>query len=304
MDGDHPVDTPHLSPGPDVEMDNGIQAAFIGPGNNLYCNYHPSLTGQPSNANGDFLLTGTQLEPHQPKPPVEAGSHLICSLHTEMYQTIDNTQIGDVKWESFTVKYTADAEVDPAPWMHNEYNVWFQDPHKVVQNMLENPKFAKEMNYQPFSTRQSDYYPLYLSIGNICNNVCQAHHNGVTLITFLAMPKTRREHTGKDSFCKCWCQLFHSSLGCILKTFKPGIVKPEVIPFGDGHHCHVVYGIGLYIADYEEQALLTCIVHNWCPHLATLWDEYGAVAQTMVPMFLEMDLSVGAKELFPAPDRP
>ncbi|KIK19244.1 hypothetical protein PISMIDRAFT_108073 [Pisolithus microcarpus 441] len=146
--------------------------------------------GQPCDAGGNFLLTGTQLEPCQPKPPddwspynsclefkladfiytcnqmsagnlnillnlwvaslVEVGGHPIFSSHTKMYQTIDNTQFGDVKWQSFAVKYTGDAEVDPAPWMRDEYDIWFQDPHKVVQNMLANPKFAKEMDYQPF----------------------------------------------------------------------------------------------------------------------------------------------------------
>jgi len=40
------------------------------------------------------------------------------------------------------------------------------------------------------TTGQNDYYPLYLSIGNIHNNVCRAHRNGVVLIGFLAMPKS------------------------------------------------------------------------------------------------------------------
>ncbi|KAI5998603.1 hypothetical protein EDD15DRAFT_2386521 [Pisolithus albus] len=414
VDEDRAVDVPHLSPGPDVEMDNGIRAAFVGPGDNVYRNYHPSLTGQPCDAGGDFLPTGTQPEPRQPKPPddwspynshlefeladflytrnqmsagnldilldlwaaslVEAGGHPIFSSHTEMYRTIDNTQVGDVKWQSFAVKYTGDAEVDPAPWMHDKYDVWFRDPHKVVQNMLANPEFANEMDYQPFreydaktstrrwqdfmsgdwawrqadiiaqdadclgstfvpiilgsdkttvsvATGQNDYYPLYLSIGNIRNNVRRAHRNGVILIAFLAMPKTTREHAGKDSFRKFRRQLFHSSLGRILKSFKPGMAKPEVVPFGDGHYRRVVYGIGPYIADYEEQALLTCIVRNWCPRClayrnnldeddtlqrcrdhtemliaefspAALWDEYGIVGE-LIPFtndFLRADI--------------
>jgi len=40
--------------------------------------------------------------------------------------------------------------------------------------------------------------------------------------------------------------------------------KPEVVLFGDGHYRQTVYGLGLYIADYEEQVLLSCIVCSWC----------------------------------------
>ena len=131
------------------------------------------------------------------------------------------------------------------------------------------------------ATGKNDYYLLYLSIGNICNNVYHAHHNGVVLIGFLAMPKSMynpiqmdlylthfiatREHSSKENFCLFHWQLFHLSLGHILKSFKPGMSKPEIVPFGDGHYWCVIYGLGPYIADYKEQALLTCIVHNWCP---------------------------------------
>lgn len=43
------------------------------------------------------------------------------------------------------------------------------------------------------------------------------------------------------------------------------MTKPEVIRFGDGHYWRVIYGVGPYIADYEEQVLLACIVRGWCP---------------------------------------
>jgi hypothetical protein len=72
-----------------------------------------------------------------------------------------------------------------------------------------------------------------------------------------------------------------------------------------------VYGLGLYIADYPEQALLACIVQNWCPkyvsgtndldggmyghrsqehtdilvevfELGVLWDKYGIVGDIVV----------------------
>jgi hypothetical protein len=39
------------------------------------------------------------------------------------------------------------------------------------------------------ATGQNDYYPLYLSIGNITNRVRWAHEDGVIAIGFLAIPK-------------------------------------------------------------------------------------------------------------------
>ncbi|KIK76233.1 hypothetical protein PAXRUDRAFT_170538 [Paxillus rubicundulus Ve08.2h10] len=55
----------------------------------------------------------------------------------------------------------------------------------------------------------------------------------------------------------------------ILQSLKPGMSNPEVTRFGDGYYYHVIYGLGPYIADYEEQVLLSCIVHNWCAKCLT-----------------------------------
>lgn len=41
------------------------------------------------------------------------------------------------------------------------------------------------------ATGQHDYYPLYLSIGNLHNMAHHAYKNGVKLIGFLAMPKSK-----------------------------------------------------------------------------------------------------------------
>jgi hypothetical protein len=42
------------------------------------------------------------------------------------------------------------------------------------------------------------------------------------------------------------------------------MTEPEVVRCPDGHFRRAVYGLGPYIADYPEQALLACIVQNWC----------------------------------------
>ena len=38
-------------------------------------------------------------------------------------------------------------------------------------------------------TGQQDYWPVYMSIGNLHNNIRQAHGSGVDLLGFLAIPK-------------------------------------------------------------------------------------------------------------------
>jgi len=43
------------------------------------------------------------------------------------------------------------------------------------------------------------------------------------------------------------------------------MTRPAVTLCPDGHYQCVVYGLGLYIADYPEQVLLACVVQGWCP---------------------------------------
>jgi len=59
-------------------------------------------------------------------------------------------------------------------------------------------------------------------------------------------------------------KLYHVSLSAILESLRPGETTPEVFQCPDGHYRRVIWGIGPYIADYPEQALLACIVQNWC----------------------------------------
>jgi Plavaka transposase len=44
------------------------------------------------------------------------------------------------------------------------------------------------------ATGQNEYWPIYLSIGNIHNNVRRAHRNGVALLGFLSTPKSKSFH--------------------------------------------------------------------------------------------------------------
>jgi len=41
------------------------------------------------------------------------------------------------------------------------------------------------------ATGHNQYWPVYMSIGNIHNNTHRAHRNGVILLGFLAIPKCK-----------------------------------------------------------------------------------------------------------------
>jgi hypothetical protein len=132
------------------------------------------------------------------------------------------------------------------------------------------------------ATGYNEYHPIYASIGNVHNCVHHAHRNTLALIGFLTVPKSKllgsremqeiyspntadKQYSGDAGFQKFRRQLYHSSLSTILQSLKPGMTVPEVTRCSDGHFRRAIYGLGPYIADYPEQALLACIVQGWCP---------------------------------------
>jgi hypothetical protein len=131
-------------------------------------------------------------------------------------------------------------------------------------------------------TGNNEFYPLYMSIGNIHNNVRRAHRNGVVLLGFFSILKSmflrifshinffyhltaKKQYADDLSFRNFRRQMFHTSLSRILQSLKPGMITPEVVRCPDGHFRRAIYGLGPYIADYPEQALLACVVQGWCP---------------------------------------
>jgi len=88
-------------------------------------------------------LWASSLYPHQAQPPF--------SNHRHLYQTIDATTAGDVKWQGFSAGYTGEIPtVNPPPWMLKKYNVWFRDPRQVARQILSNPSFSNEIDLKPF----------------------------------------------------------------------------------------------------------------------------------------------------------
>ena len=81
------------------------------------------------------------------------------------------------------------------------------------------------------------------------------------LLVLLAM----KAHAATPAFCKFRRQLFHRSLSKILEQLRPYMSKWKLLRFADGYFRRAIFTLGPYIADYEEQVLLSCIVRNWCP---------------------------------------
>jgi hypothetical protein len=73
-----------------------------------------------------------------------------------------------------------------------------------------------------------------------------------------------KEHAQCLDFREYRRKIFHASLVLILESLLPGETIPEVFQCPDGKFRRVIWGIGPYIADYPEQALLACIVQGYC----------------------------------------
>ena len=74
-----------------------------------------------------------------------------------------------------------------------------------------------------------------------------------------------KEHSDDIKYRRFRRQLFHSSLAEILGSVRQGMTIPDIVRTPDGHLRRAIYSLGPYIADYPEQALLTCVVQGWCP---------------------------------------
>lgn len=132
------------------------------------------------------------------------------------------------------------------------------------------------------ATGHTEYHPLYASVGNVLNDVRRAHQNAFLLIGFLAIPKSMlpllslclivlkkylatKEYAEDADFRRFHHQLYHSSLYQILLPLRPHMTVPQVTRCADGHFRRAIYGLGPYIADYQEQVILAGIVQGWCP---------------------------------------
>ncbi|KAA1472182.1 hypothetical protein DENSPDRAFT_778039 [Dentipellis sp. KUC8613] len=115
------------------------------------------------------------------------------------------------------------------------------------------------------ATGNTEFHPVYMSIGNVTNQERRAHGEVLIPIAFLSIPKAARQFTDDDDFRLFRKQLYHTSLAHIMMPLRDGMTEPVVLRCPDGHWRRAVFEIGPFIADYPEQVYLAGIVQNWCP---------------------------------------
>ena len=77
----------------------------------------------------------------------------------DVYDTIDSTPLGDVPWESVTLKYIGEQPQSDVPdWMVAGYDIWFRDSRTVICNLISNLDFNNVFDFSP--------YQEYDSLGN------------------------------------------------------------------------------------------------------------------------------------------
>ncbi|KAH9846008.1 hypothetical protein C2E23DRAFT_872599 [Lenzites betulinus] len=120
------------------------------------------------------------------------------------------------------------------------------------------------------ATGNQEYHPLYMSLGNVHNDMRRAHRDSVVPIAFLAIPKTAREWENDNEFRIFKKQLYHGSIAKVLEPLRPGMTQPHVMRCPDGHYRRAVFQLGPFIADYPEQVYLSGVVYGWCPRCLAL----------------------------------
>ena len=129
------------------------------------------------------------------------------------------------------------------------------------------------------ATGHQEYHPVYMSPGNLINTARCAHGSTFLPVAFLPIPKsiiqflshsiqltlyyTSKQEALREGNLPKILSTIISCLPCsYFYPLKAGMTTPEVVKCPDGHYCRAIYGIGPYIADYQEQVWLAGIVQG------------------------------------------
>ncbi|KAF5344482.1 hypothetical protein D9758_014136 [Tetrapyrgos nigripes] len=166
--------------GEDTEGEEGEDKGFY------HIDMHPLLNGQPCDKNGNYLPKGTPPPPFLDPPnndyslyenrtafeladllfrceemssgniddllriwAADSDGDLPFANKEDLYETIDNTEVGDIPWESFALSYCSDLGSSPEPWMTDKFEVHYRNPDLILRNQLGNRDFSDEIDVAP-----------------------------------------------------------------------------------------------------------------------------------------------------------
>ncbi|KAH9911207.1 uncharacterized protein B0H18DRAFT_1089328 [Fomitopsis serialis] len=149
-------------------------------------------------------------------------------------------------------------------WAYRQATKIAEDPESHG-SMLSPMILGADKTTVSVGTGNSEFHPLYMSVGNVHNSVRRAHKDAIIPIAFLAIPKAARGEAETDEFRTFRKQLYHVSIAHIMSPLRPYMETYNVVCCPDGHFRRVIYQLGPFIADYPEQVVLSGIVTGWCP---------------------------------------
>ncbi|KAJ3491298.1 hypothetical protein NLI96_g824 [Meripilus lineatus] len=149
-------------------------------------------------------------------------------------------------------------------WAWKQADIIAQDP-ATHGAMLSPVILGSDKTTVSVATGNTEFHPVYMSCGNIHNEMRRGHCDAVVPVAFLAIPKAARADENTKEFRLFKKQLYHISLTHLLEPLRQGMTTPQVMRCPDGHFRRVIFEIGPFIADYPEQVLLAGIVQGKCP---------------------------------------
>ncbi|KAI0349050.1 hypothetical protein OH77DRAFT_1499678 [Trametes cingulata] len=149
-------------------------------------------------------------------------------------------------------------------WAHLKADKLAEDP-ACRGAMLTGVVLGADKTTVSVATGNQEFHPVYMSLGNIHDDMRRAHRDAVIPLAFLAIPKGEREASDDHEFRLFKKQLYHFALARILEPLRPAMTTPHVLRCPDGHYRRAIFELGPFIADYPEQVYLAGVVQGWCP---------------------------------------
>ncbi|KAH9939568.1 hypothetical protein B0H21DRAFT_812581 [Amylocystis lapponica] len=147
-----------------------------------------------------------------PPPWMTAEHQIWCrDILTVIRQILANPEFdGEFNYSAYR-EYVNDerrySNVMSGNWAWKQSDIIAEDP-STHGSMFVPLILGSDKTTVSVATGHNEYYPLYLSIGNVFNNVRRAHKNALVVVGFLAIPKSERKHTNSAQFRKFRRQLF------------------------------------------------------------------------------------------------